>query len=219
MLIGTFFIYKNTSDFLETAIKAKGTVVDLRESRSSGSSINSGTYAPVVRFTDKHGKEIEFSSSNSSKPPAFEIGEIVEVLYAPKTPEKASINGFFSLWLGALILGGVGSVFAMVGLGFFVYDIQKKKKWDYLNVHGTKINTDFQRVSINTSLAVNGRNPFVIVSQWQNPATTKLHIFESDNIWFDPTAFIKSDTIKVLIDRKNPKKYAVDLSFLPEVEN
>ena len=57
----------------------------------------------------------------------------------------------------------------------------------------------------------------MIVSQWQNPATSKLHIFESDNIWFDPTDFIKTDKIKVWIDRKNPKKYMVDLSFLPEV--
>lgn len=217
MLIGTFFIYKKTTNFLETAITAEGTVVNLLQSRSNNSSSNSTMYTPVVRFTDKQGKEFEFTSSTSSNPPAYNTGEIVEVLYAPKTPEDATIKGFFSIWLGTLILGGIGSIFAIIGLGFFVYDIQKKKKLDYLKLNGTKIDTDFQSVDINTSLAVNGRNPFIIVSQWQDPATSKLHIFESDNIWFDPTAFIKGDTIKVLIDRKNPKKYMVDLSFLPEV--
>ena len=217
MLVGTFFIYKSTADFLETAVTVKGTVVDLRQSRSVNSSSNSVMYTPVVRFTDKQGKVIEFTSSTSSNPPSYSTGEIVEVLYAPEISENATIKGFFSLWLGSLILGGIGSVFAIVGLGFFVYDIQKKRKLDYLKLHGTKIDTEFQNVDINNSLEVNGRNPFIITTQWQDPATSKLHIFESDNIWFDPTSFIKSDTIKVLIDRKNLKKYSVDLSFLPEV--
>ena len=217
MLVGTFFIYKSTSNFLEKAITAKGTVVDLRESRSSSSSSNSITYAPVVKFTDNQGKETEFTNSSSSNPPSYDVGEIVEVLYEQEKPQSAKINGFFSLWLGTLILGGLGSIFASIGLGFFVYDIRKNKKEANLRLNGSRIETDFQSVDINTSFAVNGKNPFVIVSQWQNPATSKLHIFESDNIWFDPTDFIKTDKIKVWIDRKNPKKYMVDLSFLPEV--
>ena len=216
MLVGTFFIYKNTASFLETAVTAEGTVVDLRESSSSNSSSSSIMYAPVVSFKDDQGKTIEFTSSTSSNPPSYSTGEIVEVLYAPKTPQDAKIKGFFSIWLGAIILGGLGSVFAIIGFGFFINDVKKKKKNEYLKQYGTKIDTEFQNVGINTSLAVNGRNPFIIVTQWQDPATSKIHVFESDNIWFDPTAFIKTDTIKVLIDRKNPKKYSVDLSFLPE---
>ena len=87
----------------------------------------------------------------------------------------------------------------------------------YLKQYGTKITTNFQNLNINTTLAVNGKNPFVVVSQWQNPKTSELHVFKSDNIWFDPSDFIKSDEITVLIDRKNPKRYSMDLSFLPKV--
>ena len=72
-------------------------------------------------------------------------------------------------------------------------------------------------MGINKSLTVNDRSPFLILTQWLNPATSELHIFESNNIWFDPTNHIKTKKIRVFIDRKNPKKYYVDLSFLPKV--
>lgn len=86
----------------------------------------------------------------------------------------------------------------------------------YLEQYGTRIVTDFQDVSINTSLSVNGKYPFVGVSQWQNPETSKVHVFTSSNIWFDPTNFIKTDKIIVIVDKRNPKRYSVDLSFLPK---
>lgn len=97
------------------------------------------------------------------------------------------------------------------------YSRKKENMLKYLKQHGMKIVSDFQNVNTNTSITVNGKKTFVIVSQWQNPETSELYIFTSENIWFDPTNFIKSDKINVLIDRKNPKRYLVDLSFLPKV--
>jgi hypothetical protein len=217
MLTGAFFIYKNTSKFLETAVTTQGTVVELVESRSSSSSDNSIMYSPVVNFIDKKGVEVKVYSSTSSNPPSYNVGEKVEVLYAPETPQDAKIKGFFSLWGGATILGILGGIFFTIGGAMFIFDKRKNNMLTHLKQNGTRIESDFQSVGLNTSLAVNGRNPFQIVSQWQNPATSKLHLFTSDNIWFDPTDFIKTDKIKVLIDRNDPKKYHVDLSFLPEV--
>ena len=34
-------------------------------------------------------------------------------------------------------------------------------------------------------MAANGRTPFVVVSEWENPKTSELHVFTSDNVWFD----------------------------------
>jgi hypothetical protein len=218
MLTGAFFMYKNTSKFLETAVITKGTVVELVESRSDNSSNNSVMYAPVVNFIDKKGVEVKVYSSTSSNPPSYFVGEKVEVLYTPEAPQNAKIKGFFSVWGGATILGIFGFILFAIGGAIFVFDKKKSNIISYLKQNGTRIESDFQSVGLNTSLAVNGRNPYTIVSQWQNPATSKLHIFTSDDIWFDPTDFIKTDKIKVLIDRNDPKKYQVDLSFLPEVE-
>ncbi len=218
MLVGAFFMYKSANEFLETSITAEGTVIDLLRSRSSSSSDNSITYKPLVEFTEKEGNRIEFSSSTSSNPPSYSVGEKVEVLYNPESPNKAKIKGFFSIWGGVTIVGILGFVFFTIGSSIFLFDKKKSNLLKHLKQNGTRIDTDFQSVAINHSLTVNGRNPFQIISQWQDPATSKLHIFTSDNIWFDPSDFIKGDKIKVLIDKRNLKKYWIDLSFLPKVK-
>ena len=95
--------------------------------------------------------------------------------------------------------------------------MKKTKMVEDLKKNGTRVNAEFQSVQLNTTLKVNGRNPYQILAQWQNPTTTEIHIFNSDNLWFDPTDYIKSDVIEVLVDMQNPKKYHVDTSFLPKI--
>ena len=157
-------------------------MIDLQQSRSS----DSITYAPVVEFQTKNGSRIEFISSTSSNPPSYSRGETVEVLYNESSPEKARINGFFSLWGGALIVGLIGLVFFLIGFLIILFGTLKSKNIKKLKESGTRISAEFQSVQQNTSLTVNGRHPFQILAQWQNPSTSKIHIFNSDNLWFDP---------------------------------
>lgn len=213
MLFGAFTFYTNTQDFLKNALTTSGTVVELVSSRSSDST----TYRPVVEFKTQDGKLVEFTSSSGSNPPSFSEGEIVEVLYQESSPERAKINSFFSLWGGSTILGGLGAVFFIVGFSIILFGSLKSKRIKYLKENGTPIKAKFQSVEINGSLKVNGRNPYQIYVQWKNPATSELHIFKSENIWFDPTDHINTDEITVLIEKNNPKKHYVDISFLPKV--
>lgn len=92
----------------------------------------------------------------------------------------------------------------------------KIRKIKHLRQQGQVVQANYQSVNVNHSFSINGRHPYLIVCQWLNPTTGVLHRLESDNIWFDPTPYISSDKIKVFVDRKNPGKYHVDLSFLPE---
>ncbi len=216
MLIGAFFIYKNTSDFIEKAITTNGVVVELIRVQSSNDS--SDTFSPIVAFKDQNGIEVEFTSSSSSSPASFDIGEKVVVFYEPQKPVNAKIKSFFELWGAATIVGGIGLVFGLIGFGFFLNDKLKKDKIAYLKQNGSRIESDFQKVKINSAFEVNGRNPYQILTQWQNPTTQKIHVFTSENIWYDPTNFIKEKKIKVLIDMKNLKKYWIDISFLPDLE-
>lgn len=213
MLIGAFFIYKNTQDFLKDALTTEGTVIELVRSRSSDST----TYRPVVEFKTQGGSRVEFTSSSGSNPPGYSKGEVVEVLYQESSPEQAKINGFFSLWGASTILGGIGSVFFLVGISIILFGSLKGKKIEYLRKNGIPIKAKFQSVETNGSIEVNGKNPYQICVQWKNPATSELHVFNSDNIWFDPTDHINSDEITVLIEKDNPQKYHVDISFLPKV--
>lgn len=212
MLVGAFFLYQNTSEFVSTAIVAEGEVVDFETHKSDGSTM----YAPVVNFRTQDDASYQFVSSVSSNPASYDIGEKVEVLYSQANPQDAQINGVVSLYLGAIILSVMGGVFFLIGGGIILVGYFKNKNRDYLQANGRPVQATFQGVSLNESLSVNGRNPYVIIAQWLNPATNEVHEFESDNIWFDPQDFIKSDTLTVLIDPNNAKKYWMDIGFLPK---
>ncbi len=222
LLVGAFYSFKNTQNFLTAALPAEGTVVRLIRSEptgstTSGSEVDSPTYRPVVAFDTQAGKAIKFTSSTGSNPPSYSVGEVVEILYQENSPEQAKINSFFSLWGLSTILGGMGSVFFLVGFSIILFGCLKGKKIEYLRKNGVPIKARFQSVEINGALEVNGRNPYQIYVQWENPTTSKLHIFKSENIWFDPSGHISDEEITVLIEKDNPKKYHVDTSFLPIV--
>ena len=48
--------------------------------------------------------------------------------------------------------------------------------------------------------------------------SNKLRVFHSENLWFDPTRFATAKTVTVLLDPKDPKRYHMDVSFLPELD-
>ncbi len=215
VLVGTVYWFQNTRAFVATATTAEGTVVDVVQSRSS----DSITYKPVVRYKTAAGEMVEFVSSTGSNPPSYNKGEKVEVLYRSAEPSDASINSFFDLWFGHMILGGLGSIFFLIGGGIIVATTLKGRQGEYLKTQGVPIETNFQSVELNTSVSVNGRHPFRVMTQWQNPATSQIHVFASDNLWFDPTPYVQGKKITVLIERDNPKKYLVELSFLPKLSS
>ncbi|MCP4296677.1 MAG: DUF3592 domain-containing protein [Proteobacteria bacterium] len=213
MLIGSFFSYKSTQEFLKDSLNTQGTVVAFESSESN----DSVSYYPVVNFETHTGTLVEFTSSMGSNPPSYSEGEVVEILYQETHPNNAKIKGYFSLWGAATILGGMGTIFFFIGFSIFAIGKLKGRKIKYLKDNGEKINTKLQNVEINSSFEVNGKNPFQITTQWLNPSSSELHVFKSENIWFDPTDYIEKDEIVVLIEKNNPKKYYVDISFLPEL--
>jgi hypothetical protein len=215
MLWGATLFYSNTSTFLEEAITAPGTVVDLVASHSRDST----TYRPSVEFTSRSGAPASFVSSTGSNPPSYSVGQKVEVLYRPTNPRDARINDFFTLWGGATVLGGMGFVFAGVGVGTMVGIALGRRSEEQVRQNGVAVATDFQQVALNTSLEVNGRHPFQILTQWQDRTTGRVHVFRSRNFWFDPSPFIPEGRITVYQRPGNLKKYWMDVSFLPSQED
>ncbi len=208
------FLYQGTQSFLTEAARAEGTVVNFMQTDSS----HGVTYAPVVHFVNRNNETTVFVSSTSSNPPGYEKGEKVEVLYFPAKPQDARINSFFSLWGGSVIFGVMGTIFFLIGAGVTLVPLLKKRQGEYLKEQGRAIETDFQSVRVNGAFSVNGRNPFRVLTQWKDPSSSQVRVFESHDIWYDPTNLIKSQRIRVFLDKNNPKKYYVDLSFLPKTE-
>lgn len=213
LLIASFFVQQKTRSFLATANKTNGVVIDLARTHSS----HGTTYAPVVRFTSEDGTKIQFTSSAGSNPPSYSKGQKVDVFYNQTNPYDAKINSFMSLWGLSSIIGGIGALFLFVSAGINIATTIRKRADEYLQRNGMPIQTDFQCVSLNTSLKVNGRSPFRIFTQWNDVNTSEVHVFHSKNIWYDPTQYIDQKQITVFVDRKNLKKYFMDVSFLPKL--
>lgn len=112
MLAGTFYLSRDTRAFLASAVQAEGAVIELARSHK--------TYRPVIRFIDRRGQAVEFTSSAGSNPPSYAVGEKVAVLYLPEKPHIAEVDDFFMIWGGLIILGILGVVFFLIGAGLFV---------------------------------------------------------------------------------------------------
>jgi hypothetical protein len=71
-------------------------------------------------------------------------------------------------------------------------------------------------VSLNSQLRVNGRSPWRIHAQWLDPATNKVHVFDSEDMWFDPAPYLDPE-IRVLVDPNGVSRYWVDVNTPPEM--
>ena len=213
LLVVSVLLLLNTKDFLSEAVVTQGTVLELIASRSS----DSITYRPVVQFANESGQLVNFTSSTGSNPPSYSPGQQVEVLYRPGERKSPRINSFFSLWGAEAIVAGIGTVFLLAGAILMWVPEFKYRKGETLKKNGVPIETDYQGVALNTRFSVNGRHPFQVITQWQNPATSQVHVFKSHNIWFDPSNYIHTDTITVFYEKGDLQHYYVDLSFLPKL--
>ncbi len=82
-----------------------GIVVDFE--RGSG-------YIPIVAYTYQNERR-EVRGSISSSPPAYDLGEQVDVLISNNPSAPVLINSITELWFAPIILGFIGLVFLFIG--------------------------------------------------------------------------------------------------------
>jgi hypothetical protein len=203
-------LFFNTESFEANGTLTQGTVIEMLSSRSNKGGY---TYAPVVKFMANDNKEHICRSNIYSSPASYSVGDKADVYYNPKNPDDAELGGA-SAFLATYIVGGIGLVFCGFTAMFYFILIKDNSK---LMESGTKIQADLISVGLNTSISVNGRNPYVINGQWTDTLENKVYSFKSKSIWFDPKPFLANrNKMDVYIDQNNPKKYFVDISFLPQ---
>lgn len=107
------YLGKERADFLDTALSAKGQVIDLNERRSDDSYV----YYPVVEFNLPGTDQVfTFEHDSGSNPPSYSVGEEVTVLYAPDSPGTAIIDAGILNYMGAGIASLLGLIFSVVGI-------------------------------------------------------------------------------------------------------
>jgi len=201
------YLYTNTRELVAQGEHARGVVVALNRDRS--------TYFPVVAFKTEDGTQIEFIGKTGTSWSRFIKGQPIDVIYRPEDPRDAKINTFLDLWGPALFLTPFGAIFSFFGLAFIFIPLKTRHTSADLRVHGTPVLAEYEHVAVNPAVSVNGASPYRIVVQWQDPATSQVHVFHSDDIWYDPEKFINRRQFTVYLDPRNLKRYFVDTSFLP----
>lgn len=93
-----------------------GTVVRLNE-QSDGEG-GCCTYVPVIDFTVNN-QVYTFEGDNASDPPAYEVGEQVNVRYDPTNPNTAQIDSFFERWIFPMIIIPAMTIAAII-LNFYM---------------------------------------------------------------------------------------------------
>ena len=173
---------------------------------------NTGGRTTVSYNVEGEEHESSFSGYSSS----FHLGDEIEIYY-----DKEDVNkiGSKSLDLLYLILPGIGSVFLLIGvIGLGVLSHKKNKEKD-LRENGELVYATYLETIINRNVMVNGRNPYNVIVQWNNPEDGKKYLLKSKNIYFNPERLIEERNIKmfpVYINPNKKKQYFIDVDILKE---
>jgi hypothetical protein len=104
---------------------ADGTVVELIGGRPG---YGKDPYRPVVEFAAPSGTAIRFTGSIGSVPPAFQVGEHVDVRYDPDNPHDAVIDTYWQVWFVPTLIGLIGAPFLLVGLAFGIVTLARRRR-------------------------------------------------------------------------------------------
>lgn len=190
-------------------LRADGEVIELVRKRDSDGDT---TWAPVFRFATAEGQVIEVQSSLSSSPAAHAVGEPVQVLYHADAPHAARIDSFFPMWGISLILGCMGVVFCGVALALAVAALRTRRRRRHLDRVAQTVQASLTAVD---RISNDDGTRFRIRAQWLSPRRHTVHVFESEDLDFDPTPYIPANQpILVRIDPDDPGNHAMDIGFL-----
>ncbi len=103
-LYGAAAFFSKAQEKLDSWERAEGTVISFKRERRN----SKAAYYPQFRFTAADGQLHTVTSNSGSRPPAYEVGEKVEVLYSAADPGEAVINSFMGLYIPSLVLGFMG---------------------------------------------------------------------------------------------------------------
>lgn len=205
---GGIWMAVNQSRFIAAATQVEGSVIELSVDE---------VYYPIYTYEFPPGQKQVVRSSSGSNPPSYSVGEKVKVYVDPAKPMSGEIAGFMNLWFGPLFMGAFGLIFGSIGFGMMASSARKNRLREFLLRNGEKVTAEITEVALNTSLTVNGRNPYRVHAQYRKGS--EIHLFESENLWFDPKPYLERETVEVYCMPNRYKDHWMDLRFLPTLAN
>ncbi len=203
-----------------------GTVICIKTFDYSGKIETTGIISQIVPYTDsdgdiKHNVYVkyrvngeDYNSKLNGYSSSYHVGKKIKIYYYENNINRIGVK---SLDMLMLLFPGFGIIFTCIGGIPLIVKSNKKKQEKKLKEFGTRINAVYIETIINDSYTVNGRTPYYIICEWDNPTDNKKYIFKSKNLWINPETIIAEKNIKtfsVYVDMNNMHKYIVDVDEL-----
>lgn len=143
LVAGLIWVYQ-TKNFLDKAVEAKGVIIDFVEEKTYEGVV----YRFIIQFVDERtGEEITIVTKAGIQPrtyayqhsPEF-LGQEIDILYDPENPHNAMINSFLDIWLGPILVIGLGGIFSSVGLTLLAFDVCRRRTAERLPFQEASIN-------------------------------------------------------------------------------
>ena len=201
LIVFAVYLYRADSQLMSQGVEAQGTVVGFREStatrRPSERSGNAPEKVehyeePIVRFKTADGRVVEFVALRGSFPEDVDKGDSVGVVYLPSDPHGAEVKGSTRLSDGVWMVGilAAGSFVPALFLVVFPALQQRRRRAKLARspLRKQRIEADVVEVR-QLRRGAGGRHTFEVSAQWRNPATGKLHRFDSGRMAFEPAVY------------------------------
>lgn len=78
------------------------------------------TYTPVMTY-EIYGYKYTYTSSVSSRPAAYFIGEKIAIMYDKNNPENVKIYGYYGMFRNSMILFSLAMPALIICCGYFLY--------------------------------------------------------------------------------------------------
>ncbi len=128
-------------------------------------------------------------------------------------------TGTYLWYLPAVIIGTTGIVFLVLGAAFLISEKRRRALEEELKNHGRALEASVTDVRTNMNITVNGRHPYFVEVQWQEPMSGTVHVFRSRDFDFNPWELVEGRKVKVYVSDNDYSRYYLDLeSVLPKVE-
>lgn len=135
---------------------------------------------------------------------SMDVGDRIRLGIDPENPHEATMLGSFRLF--GCVMGGIGGVFALIGLIFPGISAANKRKARMLMENGRRVHAMVSNVEMNFNVTINGRHPYVLYCR------EGTRNYKSNLLWEDPGARHPVGTyISVYVDPERPKRYYVDV--------
>ena len=200
-------IVKNTIYNYDNKIEITGIITEISYHRDIDDNREYDVYVSYTVEGKKYETKLNGYSSN------FYEGKEIKIYYDKDNPNKI---GMKSLELLFLIFPGIGTIFLIIGVIGISIKLNKKRWEKKLKVDGKLIYANYSETVLNTSYQVNGKCPYKIICEWEDPLDNKRYIFKSKNIWINPEEIIAQNNITQfpIYINNNKKKYYIDLDIL-----